>query len=408
MESRSAVPTAAKAREEWTFLPDGRWIERIVSTNNGSYVAVCTNRYVWDGNVLLAVLNHTNGLELAFMRGLDMSGTLQGAGGVGGLLAVQVGSAGPAGFGGHRSLCVLRWQWKCGGLGERGGWRRSARYETGPFGEPLRVTGPMAKVNPLRFSTQYADDVAGDIKYLYRDYTASTGRWLSRDPIGEEAFLAQMLRGRPWPERERLKQVALGPAYVFSGNDAQNRIDLHGLTFADVVRKRVTGRLPKMVGIDLAGATVVGVGGAQAWSLQAAFFADTCEIAAFGVGPAVIETSKDTNRPAWKLALLDMPVGLDASISINGSVAQFSGSGRASAGSWKGIFYGGQVGGGPLSGGLFWDPDPSDGLWVGVSAGVGLSAFPISARTNPQVYYMIGTPFRVPACLCYLLIWRMP
>ena len=92
VESRSAVPTAAKAREEWTFLPDGRWIERVVSTNNGSYVAACTNRYVWDGNVLVAVLNHTNGLELAFMRGLDMSGTLQSAGGVGGLLAVSVKS----------------------------------------------------------------------------------------------------------------------------------------------------------------------------------------------------------------------------------------------------------------------------------------------------------------------------
>ena len=38
--------------------------------------------------MLLAVLNHTNGLELSFLRGLDLSGTPQGAGGVGGLLVV--------------------------------------------------------------------------------------------------------------------------------------------------------------------------------------------------------------------------------------------------------------------------------------------------------------------------------
>ena len=43
----------------------------------------------------------------------------------------------------------------------------------------------MAQINPIRFSTQYADDVTGDLKYLFRDYHGLTGRWLSRDPIGE-------------------------------------------------------------------------------------------------------------------------------------------------------------------------------------------------------------------------------
>ncbi len=61
VESRSTVPTAARAREQWTHLPDGRWIERIVSTWSGSaYVPQSTNRYVWDHSVLLAILDHTN------------------------------------------------------------------------------------------------------------------------------------------------------------------------------------------------------------------------------------------------------------------------------------------------------------------------------------------------------------
>jgi len=242
-------------------------------------------------------------------------------------------------------------------------------------------------------------------------YDPNIGRWISRDPIGEEAFLGQMLQGKSMAEQEKLKNDALGPAYVFLSNDSHNHIDPHGLTFADVLMKRATGRLPKMVGIDLTGAGVVAVGGAQAWSVQGAFFADTCEIAAYDVGPAVLGTSKDTNRPAWKLALLDMPVGLDVSISINGSVANFFGPGFASASTWEGLFYGGQVGGGPLGKagiGVFWDPDPSDGLWIGGSVGVGLSAFPISARTNPQMYYMIGKPIVLPKCLCYTLIFQMP
>jgi RHS repeat-associated protein len=62
----------------------------------------------------------------------------------------------------------------------------SARYEFGPFGEPLRITGAMGKVNPIRFSTQFADDWTGDLKYLFRDYRPDLGRWPNRDPLGEE------------------------------------------------------------------------------------------------------------------------------------------------------------------------------------------------------------------------------
>jgi RHS repeat-associated protein len=60
-----------------------------------------------------------------------------------------------------------------------------AQYEFGPFGEVIRATGPMAKANPVRFSTKYQDDETDLLYYGYRYYNASTGRWPSRDPIGE-------------------------------------------------------------------------------------------------------------------------------------------------------------------------------------------------------------------------------
>ena len=61
-----------------------------------------------------------------------------------------------------------------------------ATYEYGPFGEVIRMTGPMAKANPFRFSTKYQDDETDLLCYPFRFYNASTGRWLSRDPIGED------------------------------------------------------------------------------------------------------------------------------------------------------------------------------------------------------------------------------
>ena len=65
----------------------------------------------------------------------------------------------------------------------------SALYEYGPFGELIRATGPMAKANPFRFSTKYQDDETDLLYYGYRYYNASTGRWLSRDPIAEQGGL---------------------------------------------------------------------------------------------------------------------------------------------------------------------------------------------------------------------------
>jgi RHS repeat-associated protein len=84
----------------------------------------------------------------------------------------------------------------------------AARYEHGPFAEPLRVTGPLAKANPIRFSTKCTDAESGLLYYGYRYYNPSTARWLSRDPIGE-------LGGRN--------------LYNFIQNDSVNGVDFVGL-----------------------------------------------------------------------------------------------------------------------------------------------------------------------------------
>jgi RHS repeat-associated protein len=62
----------------------------------------------------------------------------------------------------------------------------SARYEYGPFGEPIRLTGAIADANPFRFSTKFSDDETGNLDYGYRLYMPPLGRWASMDPIEEQ------------------------------------------------------------------------------------------------------------------------------------------------------------------------------------------------------------------------------
>jgi len=85
---------------------------------------------------------------------------------------------------------------------------KSRTTNLGPFGEVIRATGPMAKVNPFRFSTQYQDDETDLIMYPARPYNPSTGRWLTRDPAEEDG----------------------GPnLYGFVGNDPIAAVDPFGL-----------------------------------------------------------------------------------------------------------------------------------------------------------------------------------
>jgi len=66
---------------------------------------------------------------------------------------------------------------------------RTAAYEYDPFGRTIRITGPQARNNPFRFSTKRANDTSDLVLYEYRAYNPDTGRWLSRDPIGERGGL---------------------------------------------------------------------------------------------------------------------------------------------------------------------------------------------------------------------------
>ncbi len=224
-ESLSGAPTASKLKLEFQYDSQGRRMQKLVSTNNGSvYVAQCTNRFVYDGWNLLASLNPASSVRQAYLWGLDLSGTMQGAGGVGGLLVITDVSQGShfCAYDGNGNVTALV---KADGAG------LTAQYEYGPFGELLRATGPMAKANPFRFSTKYQDDETDLLYYGYRYYDPSTGRWLNRDPIEEFSFRDRYSQSLTPKERFLLRQRRpAGNEFVFVDNHPVNSVDPYGLT----------------------------------------------------------------------------------------------------------------------------------------------------------------------------------
>jgi RHS repeat-associated protein len=157
----------------------GRRIRKRFDTHNGSgWDLGPDTAFAYDGWNLVAELNaaSSNTRIRTYLWGLDLSGSEQAAGGVGGLwLMTDYISAKyhwPS-YDGNGNVAALVAQAN-GSL--------SARYEYGPFGETLRATSPMAKHNPFRFSTKYTDNETGLLYYGYRFYNPVTGSWVSRDP----------------------------------------------------------------------------------------------------------------------------------------------------------------------------------------------------------------------------------
>jgi RHS repeat-associated protein len=199
--SLSNSPVGSKYKVDYAYDYSGRMIQRVVSTNDGTqYVAFLTNRVVYDGKVQLAELNETNGLVKSHVRGLDLSGTMQGAAGVGGLLAINAGANGTHFYAmdGNENVMAL--------VNATNG-TISAQYDYSPFGEKLRASGTMAFVNTFGFSSQYEDPITRRVLYLFRPYNPSTGGWDSRDPIEEQGGLN---------------------LYAFVANDVINSIDIFG------------------------------------------------------------------------------------------------------------------------------------------------------------------------------------
>jgi RHS repeat-associated protein len=197
------------------FSYDGKLRLRVRYESTWSGSAWVTNaiiRYVYDGNLVIQERDSNNAAQVTYTRGNDLSGSMQGAGGIGGLLArtdnglLAGGSSQAQAYyhaDGNGNITALISTNQA----------LVARYLYDPYGNVLNASGPLAAVNVYRFSSKEAHASSGLVYYLYRYYEPGTQRWLNRDPRNEGGF--ELLHGP-------LIWLDTGITYSTEGREARN------------------------------------------------------------------------------------------------------------------------------------------------------------------------------------------
>ena len=142
--------------------------------------------YIYDGMRVIQERDYANTPAVSYTRGTDLGGTLESAGGIGGLLARSHGySSGNwsthsyyhADGNGNITTLVDGMQ------------TLSASYRYDPFGNTISQSGSLADANVYRFSSKEFHAGSGLYYYGYRFYAPNLQRWVNRDPIEESGGL---------------------------------------------------------------------------------------------------------------------------------------------------------------------------------------------------------------------------
>ena len=163
-----------------------------------------TRRFIWDGWNIVAVTETDSAAQISqttrYVWGTDISGALQGAGGVGGLLA-EIRDDGSVFFPCYDANGnITEYADASGNI--------RAHYGYDAFGNITAQFGDLADTFLFRFSTKPFHSATGLYKYQLRDYFPSFERWAGRDPIEERGGLN---------------------LYAFVGNNPANKQDHLGL-----------------------------------------------------------------------------------------------------------------------------------------------------------------------------------
>ncbi len=195
-------------------------------STTGAVVTKSVDLFAYDGWNIIAEWSG-EGINRRIVRtnhwGLDLSGTFQGAGGVGGLLQCITGT-GTATY----SSRAIEHPFYDGNGNIMGSYNTAnwgpmpqqllAEHEYDPFGRRIRTTGSSPTL-PYRFSTKREDARTGLNYYGYRWYQASTGRWVSRDTYEERggANLYGMVMNKAISFIDILGREPSGPTHDDSG-----------------------------------------------------------------------------------------------------------------------------------------------------------------------------------------------
>jgi RHS repeat-associated protein len=248
----TSVTVSNAWRSEYVY--DGkmrRRIDREYKWNAGAWQLAAATYYVYDGNLVLQERLGGNIPAVTYTRGNDLSGSLQGAGGIGGLLArtdnstlnPQLSTSFYHADGNGNVTMLLDANQNV-----------VAKYLYDPYGNTLAMSGQMASANTYRFSSKEWNANAGLYYYLYRFYDPNLQRWPNRDPLSEPGF--EMLRHRhvvKYPRRFRtFAEFRKTPdLYEFVHNSPLSKIDLWGLDCLDDLVNCVNLIVPSERAVDV-------------------------------------------------------------------------------------------------------------------------------------------------------------
>jgi RHS repeat-associated protein len=178
----TSVTVSNAWRSEFTYDARGRMRVRKECTWQGTWAPTNETRFIYDGMLVIQERDGSNVPQVSYVRGKDLSGGFQRAGGIGGLLARTSHST----LNNHLSTALYH----CDGNGNVTGMFATnglmvAWYLYDPFGNTLAKTGPLADANVYRFSSKAIHEASGLYYYGYRFYAPNLQRWVNRDPIQE-------------------------------------------------------------------------------------------------------------------------------------------------------------------------------------------------------------------------------
>jgi RHS repeat-associated protein len=161
------------------FIYDGlnrRRIEQDSAWEGGTWVKTNETHFVFDGMLPVQERDSNNNVLGTYTRGLDLSGSVAGAGGTRGLLA--------------KTVSISNYYYHTDANGNVTALIDAdqdivARAEYDAFGRFIKLSGLLANSNRYWFSSKEYVAQAGIYYYGYRFYEPNLQRWLNKDPIAE-------------------------------------------------------------------------------------------------------------------------------------------------------------------------------------------------------------------------------
>ncbi len=204
----TATPAANRFKTEFVYDARGRMrIRREYNWPTVAWSLTTEVRYIYDGRRVIQERNSSGTPLVTYTRGLDLSHTIERAGGIGGLLARTAHS-------GANGVTLAHAFYHADGNGNityliNPDKTLGASYVYDPFGRTINSSiTALTSENSIRFSSKEMMASSGLYYYGFRFYDPTTQRWMNRD---------------------RIQEVGGLNLYGFVRNDSVDNIDIYGL-----------------------------------------------------------------------------------------------------------------------------------------------------------------------------------